>query len=142
MVSNLLLDFVANVGMGAQHFLRSLTALAQTIFAIGVPSAALFHHASFDAHIYNAALTRDALAIHDVELGLPKRRRNLVLHHLGAHAVAHRIVGLILERFDSTNVDANAREELKGAAARRGFGIAEHHADFFTQLIDEDARGI
>ena len=33
MVSNLLLDFVAYVGMGAQHFLRSLTALAQTIFA-------------------------------------------------------------------------------------------------------------
>ena len=56
-------------------------------------------------------------AVDDVELGLLERRRDLVLRHLDADAVADRLDAL-LERLDAADVEAHGRVELERAAAR------------------------
>ena len=45
-------------------------------------------------------------------------------------------------RADAADVDADRRVELQRAAAGRGFGIAEHHADLLAELVDEDQAGL
>ena len=45
---------------------------------------------AFDAQIEQLARLGDALAVHDVELGLLERRRDLVLDDLDARAAADR----------------------------------------------------
>ncbi len=45
----------------------------------------------------------------------------------------------VLQRLLAANVDAHAGVKLQRLAAGRRLGIAEHHADFFTQLIGENA---
>ncbi len=43
-----------------------------------------------------------------------------------------------LDRFSATDINADGRIEFQGAAARRRLRIAEHDADFFAKLIDEN----
>ena len=43
---------------------------------------------------------------------------------------------------DAANVQTHAAVELQRVAAGRGLGIAEHHSQFLTQLVDEDAAGV
>ena len=57
-----------------------------------------------------------------------------------AGAVADR-VGAVLERLDSPDVQANRGVELQSLSARCCFGRAEHHSDFFAELVDEDRGG-
>ena len=71
-----------------------------------------------DPDVEDAALPGDALAVDDVELGLPERRRHLVLDDLDADAVAVRVAA-VLERLDAADVEADRRVELERAAARR-----------------------
>src|SRR6202042_264634 len=46
-----------------------------------------------------------------------------------------------LDGSDAADVDAHGRVKLEGAAAGGGFGIAEHDANFFADLIDENQAG-
>ena len=46
----------------------------------------------------------------------------------------------VLERLDAADVEADRGVELERPAARGHLGVAEHHAHFFPQLIDEDRR--
>ena len=62
----------------------------------------------------------------------------MFLTTFGAHAVTDNLI-LKLNAVDAANVDTHRREELKGAAARRGLGVAEHDADLLSQLVNEDA---
>src|SRR3954462_3129674 len=43
-----------------------------------------------------------------------------------------------VRRAGAADVDADGSVELEGAAAGGGFGVAEHHANFFADLVDED----
>ena len=54
--------------------------------------------------------SRNALAVHEVELRLPERGRHLVLDHLGAHAVAHDLA-VLLDGVDAADVDAHRCEK-------------------------------
>ena len=83
------------------------------------------------------ALPADALAVHDVELGLAERRADLVLDDLDPGAVADDL-GAVLQRLDAADVEAHRRVELQRPTARRGLGRPEHHADLLPQLVDED----
>src|SRR6478735_1778217 len=132
-----LLDLVGEVGVVTQEVARVLLALAELVALVGVPGAGLADQARLDAHVDQATLAADALAVHDVELGLLERRGHLVLHDLDAGAVADH-VGAVLERLDATHVEPDRGVELQRPATGRGLGRAEHHADLLAQLVDED----
>src|SRR4029077_8316019 len=90
-----------------------------------------------DADVENRALPGEAGAVHDVELGLLERWRDLVLHHLDADAVADRL-DAFLQRFDAADVEADRRVELERASAGRRLRAAEHDADLLAELVREE----
>src|SRR5207249_8523731 len=103
----------------------------------GEPGAALVDDLAIDGEIEQVAFLRNPLAIHDVELRLTKRRRDLVLDDLDAGAAADDDVA-VLDRADAADVDADRRVELQRAAAGGRFRVAEHDADLLAKLVDED----
>ena len=96
---------------------------------------------SRDAHIENAPFFVDAMIVNDVELGLGKRRGDLVLDHFHFDMVADRIARGILDGFLAANIQPDAGVEFEGLAAARRFWIAKHDADLLTDLIGEYASG-
>jgi hypothetical protein len=94
-----------------------------------------------DALVDEITLSRDALAVHHVELGLAEGRCELVLDDLHAGAAADRGLA-VLDGADAANVHAYRRVELERAATRCRLRVAEHHADLLAQLIDEDQAGL
>ena len=78
------LDLRGHVGIGLEERLGVLAALAEPLAVIGEPGAGFLDDAGLDAEVEDFAHLGDALAIHDVELDLLERRRQLVLHHLDA----------------------------------------------------------
>src|SRR5690606_40308859 len=101
---------------------------------------ALLDHTVINCHVEEAALTGDALAEHDVELGLPEGRGHLVLGHLDPHPVAH-CIGAVLDGLDATDVETDGGVELERTATRCGLRAAEHDPDLLTELVDEDGGG-
>ncbi len=93
------------------------------------------------AHVDQAALAADALAVEDVELGLLEGRRDLVLDDLDAGTVADR-VRAVLEGLDTADVEAHGGVELQRAATGGGLRRAEHHTDLLAELVDEDRGGL
>src|SRR5437763_4124604 len=125
----------------AQEGLGVLTALTELLAFVGEPRPRLLDDAEIDTDVEQRTFAADALPIHDVELRLTERRRHLVLHDLDARAIADDLGG-VLDRLDAADVEPHRRIELQRAPTRRGFGRAEHHTDFFAQLVDEDADGV
>ena len=80
---------------------------------------------------------RHAFAVHDVELDLLERRRELVLDHLDAGLVADHLVAL-LDRADPADVETHRGVEFQRMTAGRRLGRAVHHADLHADLVDED----
>ena len=89
----------ATSGLRLEELLGRLAALAEPGLPEGEPRAGLGHDVHRHADVEQAALLGDALAVHDVELGDPERRRDLVLHDLDADPVADRL-GAGLDRLD------------------------------------------
>src|SRR5687768_2007150 len=129
------------LGVLPQERLGVFPALSKPLAAIGEPCAALFDDALDHSEVEQVAFARDAFAVHDVELRLAERRRHFVLHDFDASTPADYGVA-ILDASDAANVDAHRRIELERPPTGRRFGIAEHDADFFTQLIDENQTGL
>ena len=88
-------DFAGDLGVVAQEPLRVLAALAEALAVVGEPGAGLLDDAGLDAEVDEFADLRDALAVHDVELDLLERRRDLVLHDLDAGLVADHLVAFL-----------------------------------------------
>ena len=107
---------------------------------IAEEGAALLHDLAAHTQVEQGALARDPLAVHDVELGQLEGRRDLVLGHLDAHAVADRL-GAVFERLDAADVEPDGGVELERLAAGGRLGIAEHDADLLAQLVGEDGDG-
>src|SRR5581483_1918535 len=82
------LDLGGDIGIVLQEGLGVLAALPDALAVIGEPGARLLDHTGLDAEVDDLAILRDALAVHDVELDLLERRRELVLDHLDAGLVA------------------------------------------------------
>src|SRR5580693_6034388 len=114
-----------------------LTSLANALSVIGKPGARLLDDAGLNAQIDQFAALRYPLAVHDIEIDDLERRRHLVLDDLDARLVADDLVTL-LDRADAPNIEADRGIEFERVAARRGFGIAEHHTNLVANLIDED----
>src|SRR5262249_38706213 len=73
------LDARGDVRILLEERLGVLAALADALAVVGKPGAGLLDHPGLDAEIEDLAGFRDALAVHDVELDLLERRRELVL---------------------------------------------------------------
>ena len=86
------------------------------------------------------SFVRVLLIILHVEFRLPERRCHFVFHHFHAGTAPDHLVA-VLDAGDTPDVDPDRRIKLERAAAGRGFRIAEHHADFFPKLVDENERG-
>src|SRR5262245_26364736 len=114
---DLVLDLLRDLAVGLQEVARVLAALAKASVAVVEPGAGLRQHTGGDADVEQAALAADALVVHDVELGQPERRGDLVLDDLDAGPGADRI-GAGLQRLDATDVQPHAGVELQGATAR------------------------
>src|SRR5690606_4355616 len=115
---------------------RVLSALADARALVGVPGAALLDDVRVRAHVDELPELVDALPVEDVELRLAERRRELVLHHLHAGAVADGDVPL-LDGADAADVESLRGVELERVAARRRLRAAEHDADLHADLVDE-----
>src|SRR5262245_44242741 len=137
---NSLLDGFADIRVVLEKLLGVLAALAQTLAAISKPRARFFDDPLVHGEVDEIARARDALAVHDVELGFPERRGDLVLHDLHARAAADDGV-TVLDARDAADVETHRRVELQRAAAGGRLRVAEHHADFFAQLVDENEAG-
>jgi len=124
--------------MLAQECSRVLPALAEPLVAEAEVRAGLGDDLSLERRVEDGALPGDPRAVDDVELGLLERRRNLVLDHLDADAIADRLHAL-LEGLDPADVEPDRRVELERATARRRLRVAEHDADLLAQLVREDA---
>ena len=70
-----------------------------------------------------------------------ERRRDLVLHHLDAGAVADDLVA-VLDGADAADVEPDRGVEFERVAAGGGLGVAEHHADLHADLVDEDHHAV
>src|SRR5512145_1308531 len=76
-------------------------ALADALAVVRVPGAGLLDQVLRDAQLDDLTFARDAGAVHDLELGLAERRRNLVLDDLDARLVADDLFTR-LDRADAT----------------------------------------
>ncbi len=132
---------VGDAGIVPEKFLGVLAPLTETLAVVREPGAGLLHDTGLDAEVDQLAGLGDALAVHDVELDLLERRRQLVLDHLHAGLVADHLVAL-LDRADAADVEADRGVEFQRVAAAGGLRVAEHHADLHADLIDEDDHGV
>ena len=68
---------------------------------------------------------------------MPERCGALVLDHFHLHARADDFLAF-LDLVGATDVEADGGIELQGPAAGGGLGVAEHHTNFLTNLVDEN----
>ena len=137
-----LLDLVRDLRVLFQEDLGVIAALAQADIAVVEPGAALLHNAQLDAQVQNLTDFRDALAEHDVKLGLTERGCHFVLDDLGAGTVADKGTAGVLQALNAAHINTYRGIIFQGAAAGGHFRVAVHHTDFFAQLVNKDADGV
>src|SRR5207247_7541712 len=130
-------DPLRDVGIFLEIDLGVLAALTDAHAVIAEPSARFLDQPGLDPEVENLADLRNSLAVHDVELDLLERRRDLVLDHLHPRRVADDVVA-ILDLAGAADIKAHRRVEFQRVAARRRFGIAVHHGGLPPYLVAED----
>ena len=133
----LLGDLDHDLRVVGEEALGVLPALAELLALVGEPRPGLLDDAHVDGEVEHRTLAADALAVHDVELGLAERRGDLVLDDLHPGARPDDLA-TVLDALDPADVEAHRRVELQRPAARGGLRRTEHHADLLAQLVDED----
>src|SRR5690606_33861217 len=128
-------DLARDFRIVAQKLLGVLSALPEALGVIGEPGAGLLHHTGLHTQVDELARLRHAFAIHDVELDLLERRRQLVLDHLNPRLVADGLLA-ILHRTDAADVEAHGGIELERVAARRRLRSAAPAPDLHPELAD------
>ena len=113
--------------------------MGQLIAFVAHPAAAFFEDTFFQSDIDERTDIADAFVIHDVEFRLGEGRGDFVLHHFDPRAVAGHDAVRLLDRADTADVHAHAGVKFERLAAGGGLRVAEHHADFFADLVGEDA---
>ena len=134
-------DFLVQVRVGLEGFLRGVPALGDLAAVIADPGAALLDDVILHRQVQQASHGGDAFIVHDVELAFREGGRHLVLDHLDLGAVSGYGAVAGLDLADAADVHAHGSVEFQGASAGSGFRVAEHDADFFTDLVGEDADG-
>src|SRR5690606_24155470 len=106
LVTNLLLDFLADLGVLLEILGRIGLALADLVALVGIPGARLLDQALLHAEIDDLAVAVDTFAIEDLEFSLTERWCHLVLHHLDAGFAAHHFIAF-LHRAGAADVQAD-----------------------------------
>ena len=119
--------------------LNVFLALTETCSLIGEPRTALIHDFKSYTHVDKTAFAGNAFAVHNIEFSLFERRSNFILNDFNTCAAADWVVALFY-RIDFAHVKTDGSIEFQRTAARCRFRIAEHHADFFADLVDENSR--
>src|ERR1700722_12846754 len=128
--------FLVVLEIGANIFATLADALAR----VAVPCARLLDDVVGYRQIENIAFARDTLAIENIELSLAEGRGDLVLDDLDLGARANDRIAFLDGR-NAADIDADRGIELERAATGGGFRIAEHDADLFADLVDENQTG-
>src|SRR5580692_5014700 len=137
---DLAFDLNGDIGMLLEEALGVFAALADALLSVGVPGAALADDVLIERDVEDRSHLRDAVTVGDVELGLPEWWSAFILDDFDARARSDAVLA-DLDRFELANVEPNGCIEFQRAAARRRFGISEHDADLFAELVDEDHHG-
>ena len=131
---------VGGVGVVDEILLGGLATLAQAHILPAEPGTALLDDARLDTHVDEFALAADATAVDDVKLGLAEGWGDLVLDDLDTRLCTQDALA-VLDVGQTADVEAHAAVELQRVTAGGRLGIAEQHAQFFPQLVDEDTAG-
>src|SRR5215472_818166 len=135
------LEFFANVLVFLEEKSRIFAALAHALAAKAEPCAGLFDNTLVHAEVEQITFAGDAFTVENVEFCFAEGRGDFVLHDFGASARADDPVA-VLDGLDAADVHSHGGIEFQRAAAGGSFRIAEHHADFFANLVDEDEAGL
>src|SRR5262249_34052230 len=100
---------------------RLLAALTHALATEREPSPVFLEQVPLEPEIDELTRHRDAVPVHDVELGLAEGRRDLVLHDLHARAVADDLVSF-LHLAEAADVEPHRAIELERGAARGRLG--------------------
>src|SRR3970040_632195 len=130
-----------DIGMLNQLAARILLALADALPLVAEPGTGFLDDVVFAAEVDDLAFTRDAVAIENLELRGPERRRHFVLDDLDARLVAQDFLAF-LDGSRAACAEPHRGIELERVAARRRLRIAEHDADLHADLVDEDDEAI
>src|SRR5688572_30838439 len=126
--ADLVFDFLGNLRTSLQEIASVVLALADALTVVAVPGTGLLDDALGRAHVDDFAFARNAEPVHDFELGLTERRRDLVLDHFDARLVADDFFAR-LDGADAADIETHRGVELERVATRGGFRVAEHDAD-------------
>src|SRR5207302_1569687 len=88
-------DAPGDVGIFLEIDFGVLAALSDAHAVIAEPGARFLDQAGLDPEVEDLADLRNPFAVHDVELDLLERRRDLVLDHFDARRVADDIVAVL-----------------------------------------------
>ena len=135
-----ILDPLGDVWIFLEVDLGVLAALADPNAVVAEPGARLLDQPGLDSEVEDFADLANAFAVHDVELDLLERRRDLVLDYLHAGRIADDVVA-ILDLAGAADVEADRGVEFQRIAAGRRLRIAVHDADLHPHLVDEDDGG-
>ena len=95
----------------------------------------------FDAQINQFAFPADTFAVKNIEFGLTERRRNFVFDDFDFGFVTNNVIAFF-NLTGTADVEADGGVEFECVTAGRGFRAAEHHADFHTDLVNENNQCI
>src|SRR5690606_37801104 len=138
---DLCFDLICQFRIIKQELLNCISSLAEFIVVIAEPATALLDYAELYTHVNDLAGLGDTFTEDDIEFRRPEWRGYLVFDDFHLYTVAYGFIA-ILDLRAAAYVKPYGRIELKCITAGSCFGIAEHDADLFPQLVDEDANGI
>ena len=123
--------------------MRGFTALAQAGCLVAEPGPFFVDDAAFDSYVDEGADVGDPFIEEDVEFCCLKWGRAFIFCNLHLNARSH-FCGIVsaLDAGDAADIHANRGVEFQRSTASCCLGIAEHDADFFADLVDEDRAGV
>jgi len=98
----------------------------------------IFRRRCEDGQIDQVAFIADAAVEHDSNSA--SRKGGAILFFTTRARVRSPPTFALFDRAGAADVDADGGRKTLAPGRRSGFGIAEHHADFLADLIDEDDR--
>lgn len=135
-------DFGIQGGVRLECVFGGIASLGDLSAFVADPGAAFLEDVFFEGEIQKGAGRGNALVIHDVEFRFGEWRSDFVFDDFEFGAVAYDHPLGSLDRSDAADVTTHTRIEFEGLAARCGFRIAKHDADFFADLVCENNDGV
>ena len=95
----------------------------------------------FDAQVDQFTFPANAFAVKNIEFGLTERRGNFVFDDFDFGFVTNHVIAFF-NLTGTADVEADRGIEFERVTAGCGFRAAEHHADFHTDLVNENNQCI